>query len=250
MRMGDWTPQVVRFMLDASGHTDYFSRLADEVKREVAPGCFLCDAGCGLGQLSFELAPYARSIDAVDFSIDAVALAGHRALFEGYENVLVRYGDFGVHISPHPYDCMVFSLSATPERAYEIARRNGAKKLIVVNKVHRAMQRDRARESGRTARPPEKTGRPIVYDFEERMDELRSEGLEFRGKTLSLDFGQPFRSLAEAREFFALYRSSSYPNGISDGELLSLLSREQGGEYRYYLPMTRHLALFAMDLGA
>lgn len=243
--MGDWTPQIVDFMVDATEQTDYFKKLAAIIREEVVLGGCICDAGCGLGQLSFELAPYVRYVDAVDRSLNAVALAGHEALFGGYGNVLVRYGDFDQQLFPVSYDCMIFSLSASFDDAYAIAKRAGAKRLVVVNKVHKSIEQDRSKTD---ILPYRRSNRPMVYDFSETVANLRHRGFAVRASRATLDFGQPLRSLEAAREFILLYRSDKYPDGIEDDELEGLLDRRDSAEFPYYLPMTRHLAVFALDI--
>ena len=70
------------------------------------------------------------------------------------------------------------------------------------------------------------------------------------GTELSLEFGQPFRSLADAARYCALFRTRDFPAGPSRADLAALLDETGDDVFPYYLPVRRRLALFALDLAA
>lgn len=247
MRMSSWTPQILQFMEDATTQTDYFKRLASIIKRSVPKGGYVCDAGCGMGQLSFELSEHARCVDAVDISLNALSVVVNRAALGGYHNVIARFADFSELRSPVAYDCMVFCLSTSIHNALDIASHNGTGRVVVINKVHKRMEADRQMEN---PRPFTRERRPIVYDFEATCEEMAKRGHSFEACELTLDFGQPFRDLSQAKLFFDLYRKRSYPKGITHEELSTLLVKRNNEAFPYYLPIDRHLALFSLDVCA
>jgi hypothetical protein len=115
------------------------------------------------------------------------------------------------------------------------------------------MQADRIRP-GEEAQATDETGRPttqapdlkrpIVYDFEATLAHLQQSGYNCNGYELDLEFGQPFRTLEEAQLYYMIFRTRSYPGGISLPELEQLLQHRPGDRYPWYLPITRHLAIF------
>lgn len=229
MRMSSWTPDVVRFMEDAARGTSYFADLAAVVRRHCAPGARVLDAGCGMGQLALALAGHAGRVDAVDCSPQAVAYVERAARKAGASNVRALRGDMLALKPGRPYDLAVFCLSASFEDAYEACARMGARRVLVVNKIHRE---------------PDAT-RPVVDDF--GLSLARNRGVDARctGEVVRLDYGQPLRSLADAAAYFGLFRTRTYPDGISQRDVEPLLERRDDPEFPYYLPVARTLAVFA-----
>lgn len=236
MRMSRWTPEIVRFMEDASAYTPYFDAMAAAVRR-FAPSCErVCDAGCGMGQLSFALAPYAGHVDAVDRSARAVGYVRRQARERGAHAVRPIRADVASLRPEQPYDLMVFSLSASLDAALSLARPRCVGTLVVVNKVHDAA--------------PDGTPRPHVHDFAHSLAGVNAAGIPCTGTELSLEFGQPFRSLADAARYCALFRTRDFPADPSRADLAALLDETGDDVFPYYLPVRRRLALFALDLAA
>lgn len=248
MRMSSWTPEVMRFMEDASAFTPYFDTLASLVREHPGADGRVCDAGCGLGQLSVALALHAKSVDAVDRSREAIGYVRRRiAGIPAAETVHPIAADVASLKPREPYDLMVFCLSAAPEEAWRIARTRCRGTLLVINKVQRKMRADRALIAPEKAG---KTARPLVYDFGSSLEGVRMQGLVCEGRELTLEFGQPFRSLDDAQRYFDLFRTRSYPNGASKRDLEEALERTGDSVFPYYLPVRRHLAVFAIDVPA
>ena len=60
-----WNEDMIRFLRDASEHSDYHHLLAEYLAKRLPENAHVCDAGCGLGYLSLQLAPYCRLGSAV-----------------------------------------------------------------------------------------------------------------------------------------------------------------------------------------
>ena len=69
--------------------------------------------------------------------------------------------------------------------------------------------------------------------------------LSYRMERFSLEFGQPFRSLEDARRFFRLYDRS----GGADPPL-HRLTAGPSAEFPYYLPNRKDLCLLAVEIPA
>lgn len=247
MRMSSWSPQVIRFMEDASAFTTYFKELARVIRANPRSDGYVCDAGCGMGQLSFELAHRAQRIDAIDRSVQAIAHLNRRLDTSEHANIFPALGDIARNQPATPYDLMVFCLSASPEAALEIAQTQCSGDLIVINKIHSKMEADRS-QHGKARTDPGK--RPLVYDFEQSVAGMRARGMECNASELTLDFGQPFRTLDDAALYFRLFRTRNYPAGISSNQLMELLTETDDETFPYYLPVLRHLAVFSIDVTA
>lgn len=236
--MSGWTPEIVRFMEDAACASDYFQRLARVVTAGLPQGASVCDAGCGMGQLACEMARLGFNVDALDKSAAAVRYARSlSARSEHGERVHVRVGDFSEGGGPS-CDRMVFCLSASVRDAFWAARTAGAKSLVVVNKVH-----------ARVEYGDEYLGsRPVVRDAQAEYDDVRACGIVGSVRELEFEYGQPFRSLEDARCYFGLFRTRKYPLGVTDAELERELVRTGDGRFPWYLPVSRRLSIFDIDI--
>ena len=248
MRMSCWTPDIVRFMEDADRLSPYFRDLASIAAGQCPREGRVLDAGCGMGQLSLALASHAGHIDAVDRNEDAVAHLARQAREAGASNVHAhcadmfawargherRRGNFPRSRTPHshPYDLAVFCLSASFEDAYAAACRMGARKVLVVNKIH--------------AHNPYEP-RPVVDDFDRALERNRQIDARCTAARVRLDYGQPLRSLDDAVTYFGLFRTRTYPHGVTREQVAGLLERRCDPDFPYYLPVWRELAVFACE---
>ena len=254
MRMSCWTPDIVRFMEDADRLSPYFGQLAAIAATHCPRGGRVLDAGCGMGQLSLALAGHAGHVDAVDRSADAIAHLTRRAREEGVANVRAHCADMFSWARAHepgyarrswparprparkaqdrPYDLAVFCLSASFEDAYAAACRMGARRVLVINKIH--------------AQSPYEP-RPVVDDFDRALERNRHIDARARGMRVRLDYGQPLRSLEDAVTYFSLFRTRNYPQGVTPAQAEALIERRDDPDFPYYLPVWRNLAVFACE---
>jgi len=64
--MQDWLPETIAFYRTAAAHSDYYRHLAERISAHLPPNAHVCDAGCGLGELSLALLPFCGRVTAVD----------------------------------------------------------------------------------------------------------------------------------------------------------------------------------------
>jgi SAM-dependent methyltransferase len=248
MRMCSWTPDIIRYMEDASRWTTYFSVVASAVRAVVPEGGTVCDAGCGMGQLSFEMAEFAGHVDAFDKNPNAIAYVNERLSRESIDmrrTISVHCRDYATYRPEQPYDCMVFSLSANVYEACRIAAQIGCSHAVVVNKI-------RSFDIHPLEQPiitPE-FDRPGLVAAHRSVEHLARRGILSQGSDMAIEYGQPFRTLSDARQYLRMFRSRTYPNGISDDELASILVTTGDGEFPFYLPITRHVGIVTIDIAA
>lgn len=243
MRMSSWTPDIVRFMEDAASVTDYFEIMARVGAQGLPSGSVVLDAGCGMGQLACSMAALGHTVHAVDKSADAVAYASRYANEAEAGCASVRQGDyFQVAAESNPYDRMVFCLSARVDDAFAAARMNGSKTLTVISKVGGCSDADRDSSN--------RSPRPVVDDVERTLDVLGARGIVCAAHEMALEFGQPFRTLEDAVRYFSLFRTRSFPHGVTKRELTAILEPFDRRDFVYYLPVERHLAVFTVDMEA
>lgn len=226
-----WTPAQVAFLRDASNYRrDYYEKLWDAI-RAFLPQTpeHICDAGCGAGYLSLEMAKHCARVTAIDLSQPATDLLRENA--EGVENLTVKTGDIRTLTPEAPYDAMVFCYFGKTPEILKIAKSQCRGTLVMVTRNY-----DRHRFSLH----------PTVFDRDNVVyakQVLEQAGVAYDYAPCELEFGQPFRSLDAAAEFFTVYGNA--PAGIE--EVLPKLQKTADPTFPYYLPSTKKMGIFAVQ---
>ena len=106
-----WTEESIAFLRDAAAMSDYYRVITGKIAPHLPENAHVCDAGCGIGELSIALAPYCRHVTAVDADELAVkTLESHRP-----ERVAARCGDIEALAPDKPYDAW-YSVSLAERR--------------------------------------------------------------------------------------------------------------------------------------
>lgn len=61
-----WTDESIAFLRDAAAMNRYYETVAEKITPPLQENAHVCDAGCGIGELSLALKPYCRHVTAVD----------------------------------------------------------------------------------------------------------------------------------------------------------------------------------------
>ena len=98
-----WTDESIAFLRDAAAMNRYYETVAEKITPQFQENAHVCDAGCGIGELSLALKPYCRHVTAVDADELAIkTLEAH--LIKG---VTAICGDVEALTPKEPYDAMV-----------------------------------------------------------------------------------------------------------------------------------------------
>lgn len=224
-----WTDDMIRFMADAAGHTDFHRRLASELLPYLHPDDAVCDAGCGLGYLSLALAPHVRHITAAERDDAALAVLRRELAARHIENVTPLCADVFTHRPAKPYDAMVFCFFGRMEEIAAVAKAQ-CRGTVFVFKKNYTSHRFSVGEH------------PAGWDsFRAGADWLTERGVPFEAETLEPEMGQPFRSMEEARQFFRLYSRDADKAAITDEFLRGRLAETGREDFPLYLPHKRQI---------
>lgn len=233
--MYHWTADMIRFMKDASGYGDYYFRLAERILPYLKNCRHICDAGCGLGELSVRLAPEIPMITAVDIKPQAMAVLRETCRKQEISNIRALEGDINLLPPARPYDGMVFCFFGRSEEILKIAKAQCAGTVAVIKKNY---------STHRFSRGEYPTG-PDGYH--RMMSILEARGIPFRNSDVSLEFGQPFRSFEDVRTFFRCYSRDEDPSVLTDDFLRSRITETGNPEYPFYMPHQRQIGLIFFD---
>lgn len=230
-----WEEDMVRFMRDASEYGDYNQRLAAMLAPELGRDVHVCDAGCGLGYLSLAMASYAGRVTGVERNPTAAAVLAENAARLGLSNVRSLCGPIEALAPVTPYDAMVFCFFGGIGEILTLARQQCRGKIIIITRnytTHRFSVGSHA------------TG---TYGYGTSHAVLTELGVPFRERTVELEFGQPFRSFADARRFFETYSVDADKTVITDDFLREKLVETGDDTFPLYMPHRRSLALLIFE---
>ena len=223
--MYQWTPEMVRYMGDASAHSDYHARLAALMAPWLTKDMHICDAGCGLGDLAAALTPYAGHVTAVDRNENALAALREKNL----PGVTALCGDIAALTPQRPYDAMVFCFFGGIEEILDIAPKQCRGDVFIISRnytAHRFSVGDHPTGS---------------YGFPRARAVLEERRIPYEARELELEFGQPFRSRDDARRFFELYSRDGDNSLITDAFLDGKLEPCGWEGFPLYMPHRRRL---------
>ena len=229
--MFEWNADKVRFMEDAAAWGDFHARLAAELAPYLPRNGHVCDVGCGTGHLALALAPYVKQVTAVDVSAQALALLTENCRKRGAANIDIRCGDIARLPPEQPYDAMVFCFFGHIEEILTISAAQCRGTVLAVMRndgCHRFSAAQSAIRHG---------------GYPRGKAELTARGIPFHAVERELPMGQPFRTLDDARRFFALYQPPDDTTPVTDDFLRQRLTATGREDFPLYLPQSRRFGL-------
>lgn len=226
-----WDTARLAFMQEASEHNPgYYTALWQAIAEGLPENPHhICDAGCGAGYLSLEMAKHCGRVTAVDLSEKATAFLQKNAA--GVDHLTVKTGDIRALPPEVPYDAMVFCYFGKTPDILKIAKAQCRGTLVMVtrNYTHHRFSLH-----------------PTAFD-RDTADYCRAcleePGIPYDCRLLDLEFGQPFRSLDAAVEFFTIYGGTP----ASTEEVLPKLQKTDDPTFPYYLPSTKKMAIVTVQ---
>lgn len=226
--MYQWTEERVQWYQRAVDYTGFDKKLIALLLPALPVGETVCDLGCGTGYLALELARQGYAVTAVDRSDVCIDHLIVRREQEGLERLTIRRADWKT-IPPgmrwdHVLMAFAGKLDQDLERYLALCRRQ----LILVVKT----------SSQSHVQAP---GIPPRFrrDADALEEKLRGLNLTYRRRDEALEFGQPLRSLEEARRYLAAFEADLGPEGA-----LGRLVETEDPELPLYLPSAKKLAIF------
>lgn len=235
--MFQWNDASIEYLKTASEYGDFNRILAKHAAKYFCKNAAVLDAGCGLGYLSLALAPYVGSVTGADVSEAALNVLRENIAKSSTANVSARRLDVFHLPKEMQFDGMVFCFCGGTLETLKAIRAHCRGKAVLFKKnwaTHRFTLRNVA------------IGR---HTFAVTVAELNTFGVPFESEIFSVDMGQPFRSLADAVDFYRLHSRESGPETISESDVLEKLTATGKADYPYYLPADRPLGMLVIDAG-
>lgn len=230
-----WYEDMVRFMRDASEFGTYNQELARLVSPWLNKQMHICDAGCGLGYLSLALSPYAGQVTSVEKHPDAVAVLKENCRKLGITNITPRCGGISEVIPERKYDAMVFCFFGGIHEILETAKNQCDGQVIIITRNY---------TTHRFSVGKHPTG---SYGYRSSWEVLTALNIPYEEIIVDVEFGQPLRSMEDARRFFELYSKDEDKNVITDEFLRGKVVEIKHEQFPLYMPHRRNLAILRFD---
>ena len=230
MKMELWGSDMIRFMEDASVYGTYYEQLAQKMLPYLSCDSHVCDAGSGLGYLSLALHPHVRQVTAVEKHPDAAAVLSENCRNRNIRNVISRCGNMDELPPAEEYDAMVFCFFGRSRQILKLAKEQCRGDVFVFTRNY---------TNHRFSAGNLPTGWEGYPELRALLEEL---GIPAHQETLCLEFGQPFRSLTDARRFFELYSKDPDKSLLTEDFLQRKLVKTGRADFPLYLPQQKQLA--------
>lgn len=226
-----WNSEMIRFMNHAAKDTEYYKELASYITPYVTKESILCDVGCGLGDLSIELAKYCKKVYAIDISEAVIEELKCKLEKEKITNVEALCVDVFTWKPEDAIDGSVYCMFGTLDEIDRIGAHLGAKQQFIVRRLakeHRFMIK-------------EKVPRKHRHSAQGMLEELEKKGRKCDYKEMSISLDQPFRDLDEAVRFFEIYNKTDEKVTLDD--VKERLITQDNNEFPYVFPAEKKMGL-------
>jgi SAM-dependent methyltransferase len=227
-----WTKQGIRWFKDASNYTGYHKNLADKITPYLNKEDTLCDVGCGLGCLDIFLASKVSQITAIDSNAEVIKELKKSVREKDIHNINAVCADAENASAAHDIFLMSFFGHCDEIKKYFKYCR---KKLIYITNLS-----NKSNFYPKIYRSIDKPSISIIKKV------LNEEQISYELFTDSIEFGQPFRSEEDARDF-VLHNA---PDAKLDEVEQFLKNRAQNTgrrDFPIYIPNKKQIEIFIIS---
>ncbi|RAU93465.1 class I SAM-dependent methyltransferase [Paenibacillus sp. YN15] len=228
-----WNEETIAWFKAASAYTGFHRKLAERLLATVGGAEVLYDIGCGLGLLSQELAPRVGKIVCVDINQEALASLERDAAAKGIGNISTLLGD--CYRTEPACDVVLMSYFGSSSLDYFLPY---CRRLISI------VDLDERSSLGGSSLSGARRSRQTADKLERRLMEA---GRSYTMEPISLEFGQPFTSRADAVRFLQVYYRCSPEE--AEAFITGRLVKAEQAAYEYYLPYTKTMGVFRIEGG-
>lgn len=226
-KLMQWKAGMAESMYDSMYYTRYHEEIGRRMLPYLQPNARVCDGACGVGGIALALAPYVQSVYAVDRSERAIAQLRKVLQQEKIRNVTAEVCDLFALPSGLHFDAMEFMQYGSLEEILTLTLRHCDGTAFVIS---------RNRKEHRFG---SKTKGPLGFDYEVMAEKLQKIGIPFEGQCFTLQMGQPFRTMEEAKAFLSRYDDGAEP----DAAQLAQLVPADSSQFQWFLPALSELGM-------
>ncbi len=228
----EWNNNTVRWFADASEYTGFNRKLAGIILDHIGSRRTLADLGCGAGLIDIELAPYIGQITCVDIDEYAVNSVKELAARHGIGNITAVHADAAA--LEGKWDTVIALFHGRLETFLEKYFDMAGETFIAVVRGNPVRMESMSQKMMHLYRTVEQTS--------EILDRL---GIRYELLTGSLEYGQPFRSLDDARNYAEMYRKCRDGESMED-YLARALTDTEDPQFPLYMPYEKKYGMYVI----
>ncbi|QQK08593.1 methyltransferase domain-containing protein [Miniphocaeibacter halophilus] len=218
-----WTEEKIKLYKRASEFTLFNKGLAKKLIEIIGKERTIYDIGCGLSYLAMSLSEYSKRIYCIDTSKEVLQKLNKIILEKNITNIKTINTDYKKLLSKKKFvDCIIASHFLDMHNNLEFLTSRCNTLVIIKN-----------------------TGkRKGLYDFKKQKIEdveiiLQDRKIDYKKFIYNGEFGQPLKSLKEAKEYYNSYSSIK----IDENNIKRKLINIDNKKYPYYLPKYKNIGI-------
>ncbi|HHU22021.1 MAG TPA: methyltransferase [Clostridiales bacterium] len=215
-----WSEKTINWYAAAVAFTGFGQKLADVLTNFLPKNETVCDMGCGIGYLALELASRGYRVTAIDKDTRAIGWLRNELQRRGISLLEVVERDW-LSLRDRPLWDNIVMVSAGRRSDKDLFFRSLCRKRLII--IDRTNLDSHVRSDGGTS----------VWCLN-----LPTERGEHLTLTFSLEFGQPLKSVEDARDYI-----STFGGAETLEDTLSTLINTGNADYPFYLPYRKNLEL-------
>jgi len=228
----NWNEKSIGWFCDASEYTGFNKKLSRLLLQYMERRDSLCDLGCGPGLIDIALAPFIGHITCVDNDAFAVGAARGQALSYGFDNISAVLGD--AEKLQGSWQNVIAVFHGTP--ALYAGKYSSLASDVFLSVI-------KTSNTGRIG--PEEYRVRKHFNSDNIAAELDSLGVKYTLTPHSLEYGQPFRSRRDAKDFVRAYTMNPPEEAVED-YLAENLTRTGRYDFPFYLPNEKEFTILAI----
>lgn len=237
MHMFIWTAEKIHWYQQAANYTKYYQEIFQKIAPFIKKTDHVCDLGCGLGDLSIEIATIANKVTSIDISEDALNVLKEKITRKQIENIEVVQSDWAdLDLTPQ-WDIVVVSFFRQNYEDFVKLLKMARQKVIVVA----------TNGSEDTFLPKAKKNRN-----EGKVDDLKrtfnEHGLQFTCIEQAVQFGQPLASVDDAQAYIKQYVPDCEQD-VMEAHIEKRLLKIKDGDFsgQYFFPNKKEIGIFIIE---
>jgi len=228
----EWNRDTIRWQLNAAEYTAYPQKMAALLLEKIPVRGSLCDMGCGMALVDFELAPRFERITCADVNDNALAFVRERTEALGVGNLTAVRSD-GKALEGEWDTVMALFHGEVETVCTEYLKKARDRLVVVTHGTHYGS-----------------TGPRAYWDFKRDNTDFLTLWLEEHGYTFTredgaLEFGQPHRSFEDAVASTAAFCPHAPLDAVRESVRAAV--QETGrADFPLYTPKTRRFTVFVI----
>ena len=233
----EWDEKKIEYYMRASMRTGFHKNIAEKIVPFLKEEDEIVDIGCGPGVIDFELSPYVKSIKAIDIEPEIIEYLKKLVERSKIDNIFPVLGDASEIEGELGDVTLMCFFSGEIDSQKKII--DAAKRLAIIITHGEGNSKNTSKISGNTRK----------RSAEDTVKELDAFGCNYDRINLQLDFGQPLKSLEEAKEFLEMYSTEDDPEIKKSKieESLKNLTHSNHVFYPYSIPNMKDVSIFIVS---